>query len=465
LIKIQELPDNVDTIQINNNLKIPNIPIMTWKLNFQSSKKQAEGDRQLTQGARPLPTDTVKIVDEQVFVGRQPVFTQTEQVIGYVLSTPKCDIGIDSEVPFNTCNSARLIMNVLNNFGLDQLVGDKLAFIPISLGAFAANAIGILPTQKTVLEIHPISVPESELGYVCEAVHEKGYRFALNDYELNDGTKGAFLNATYAAFDIGLHGVDAAIKQAASLRHLPLQRIAWNIHSKKDFDACKHGAFDLFEGNIFSQPEAWSMNRVDPSNLRVIEIFNLIMNQADLDVIDEAFKHDVGLSYSLLTYVNSVGVGLPHKTQSIRHALMLLGHDYLARWVSLLIFAGVDTRAAQRVLLNTALIRARLTELLGQTLFTKKEADQLFIVGMFSLLDTLFGQPMEQVLSHMSLPADVVDALVGQTGKFRPFLELAISFEGQNFTRAEKLCGDIGTDITAASYAHLSAIEWAQQMG
>lgn len=439
---------------------------MAWKLNLQFTKEQAENDRQHSASStNSLTADTDKITDDQIFVARQPVFTKTEQVVGYVLSTPSCDIGIDSEVPFNTCNSARLIMNVLNNFGLEQLVGDRMAFIPISLGAFAANAIGILPANKTILEIHPVSVPESELDYVCEAIHEKGYRFVLNDYPLNALTKEAFDKAAYAAFDVSLHGVETAIKQAAELRHLPLQRIAWNIHSKKDFEACKQGAFDLFQGNVFAQPEAWSINRVDPSNLRVVEIFNLIMNQADLDIIEEAFKHDVGLSYSLLTYVNSVGVGLPSKTQSIRHALMLLGHDYLARWVSLLIFAGVDTRAAQRVLLNTALIRARLTELLGKAVCTRKEADQLFIVGMFSLLDTLFGRPMEQVLSHMSLPVDIVDALAGQSGKYRPFLELAMSFEGQDLKRAEALCNNLGIELTTASYAHLSAIEWARQMG
>lgn len=443
---------------------------MAWTLNLQSTKQRAKSERQhsdsdTSQSDQLLPPESDKITDEQIFISRQPVFTQTEQVVGYVISTPSCDIGIDSEVPFNSCNSARLIMNVLNNFGLESLVGDKMAFIPISLGAFAANAIGILPPQKTVLEIHPVSVPESELDYVCEAMHEKGYRFVLNDYALSELTKEAFEKASYAAFDVSLHGVETAIKQAADLRHLPLQRIAWNIQSKTDFDACKHGAFDLFQGDVFSQPEAWSMNRVDPSNLRIVEIFNLVMNQAELDVIEEAFKHDVGLSYSLLTYVNSVGVGLPNKTQSIRHALMLLGHDYLARWVSLLIFAGVDTRAAQRVLLNTALIRARLTELLGKSVFSGREADQLFLVGMFSLLDTLFGLSMDQVLSHMSLPVDVVDALVNQTGKYRPFLELAMSFEGQDLKRAEALCSRLGIELTAASYAHLSAIEWARQMG
>jgi len=442
---------------------------MAWKLNLLPTKKHTQSDRQLNAAGTPqnrqtLPTDVDKITDEQIFVARQPVFTKSEQVVGYVISTPSCDIGIDSEVPFNTCNSARLIMNVLNNFGLEQLVGDKMALIPISLGAFAANAIGILPTQKTVLEIHPVSVPESELDYVCEAMHEKGYRFVLNDYTPNELTRDAFTKASYAAFDVSLHGVETAMKQAADLRHLPLQRIAWNIQSKKDFDACKQGAFDLFQGNIFAQPEAWSMNRVDPSSLRIVEIFNMVMNQAELDVIENAFKHDVGLSYSLLTYVNSVGVGLPHKTQSIRHALMLLGHDYLARWVSLLIFAGVDTRAAQRVLLNTALIRARLTELLGKTIFNGREADQLFIVGMFSLLDTLFGRPMEQVLSRMSLPVDVVDALAGRTGRFRPFLDLAMSFEGQDLKRADTLCNSLGIDLSTASYAHLSAIEWARQM-
>lgn len=409
-------------------------------------------------------SDNNKTMNEHLFIARAPVFSDTEQITGYLLTTPAQDHTLDV-APADAHTSVRLIMDVLDNFGLDQLIGDKMAFIPISLGAVSADAIGILPPQKVVLELHPGAVPESDLADICAAVHEKGFRYALNEYELNEHTQEAFLKASFAASDISRGGAAEAVQHAFSLRHLPLQRIAWNIRSRSDFDACRSsGAFNLYQGNVFEQSQSWSMNRVDPANLRVVEVFNLVMNQVDLDAIEEAFKHDVGLSYSLLTYLNSAGIGLSYKTHSIRHAIMQLGYDYLARWLSLLIFAGVDTRAAQRVLLNTALIRARLAELLGKAAFSKKEADQLFIVGMFSLLDALFGIPLEEALGKLNLSKDIVDALLHESGRFRPYLELAMSFEGKDLKRAEDLCSRLGLDLASASHAHLSAIEWARKM-
>ena len=130
-----------------------------------------------------------------------------------------------------------------------------------------------------------------------------------------------------------------------------------NVNSHDDFESCKTFCFDLYQGNFFGRPETLSMNRLDPGRARVMEIFNLVINRADIGAIEDAFKHDVALCYSLLCYINSVGIGLQYKVSSIRDAVMLLGYDFLWRWLSLLIFAGVDLTAAQRVLLPVAFSR------------------------------------------------------------------------------------------------------------
>jgi hypothetical protein len=78
-------------------------------------------------------------------------------------------------------------------------------------------------------------------------------------------------------------------------------------------------------------------------------------------------------------------------------------------------------------------------ELLASGLVDKSEYDNLFITGAFSLLDALLGVGMEQVLDAMRLPEPISDALLGNGGRYQPFLELALASEkndGQDDRRA-----------------------------
>ena len=146
---------------------------------------------------------------------------------------------------------------------------------------------------------------------------------------------------------------------------------------------------------------------------------------------------------------------------SIRNAIMLLGYDFLWRWLSLLVYAGIDLSAAQRVLLNTAIIRGRLTELLGKINLPEKESNALFVVGNFSLLDALLGIPMTQALQRVHLPEAISAAILKHEGKYAPYLDLALAFETNQAGEADRLCKQLHIDPTRATQAHLEAIAWA----
>jgi EAL and modified HD-GYP domain-containing signal transduction protein len=401
---------------------------------------------------------------EKIFVSRQPVFDATEKVAGYELLLTESLASAGATAPESVAASARLIVNVFDNFGLNQVLGEHIAFIPISADSLASDFLDLLPPEKIVLGIKPSDVAAADLVGACERLCGKGFRLALDDFPYSQEWKPLFKLASYASFDMRAAKLDTVRTRVAQIEHLPLKRIARNLQSREEFQACKGKSFTLYQGSILAGPETLSMNRVDPSTARVMQLFNLVMSHADLKLIEDSLKHDVALCYSLLCYINSAGFGMPYKVESIRNAIMFLGYDFLWRWLSLLIFAGVDMHAGQRLLLNTALIRGRLTELLGQRVLSQKEGDKLFVVGVFSLLDSLLGMTMEKALANLSLPDEVADALLQRRGKYAPFLELALAFENNALTRAEQLCGELGVDLSAASNDHMTAIDWARQL-
>ena len=416
----------------------------------------------------PLAKESIQAQDalvetgcqDALLIARQPIFDAAEKVCAYQLLMRPTGIFPESP-PLTAKQNARLIVTMLNTLGVHTVLGSSLGFISLPGRTLDSDIVNLLPCSSFVLEIADayLQVPEDEER--CVKLRKQGYKLAYK-YTISDIPLAQLERvASYVIYDFALNDLHRIAQRDSAVKALGLTRLVRNVNTRADFEACKSFDFELYQGTFFAKAETLASKRVDPSRLRVMEIFNLVMNKSDIEVIEDAFKHDVALCYSLLCYINSVGIGMQYKVSSIRNAIQLLGYDFLWRWLSLLVYAGIDLSAAQHVLLNTAIIRGRLTELLGQTNLPAKEANALFVVGNFSLLDALLGIPMAQALQRVHLPEAISKAILEHEGKYAPYLELALAFESSQLDQAELLCKQLQIDSTSASRAHLAAIEWA----
>ena len=103
-------------------------------------------------------------------------------------------------------------------------------------------------------------------------------------------------------------------------------------------------------------------------------------------------------------------------------------------------------------------------ELLAIGLVDKSEYDNLFITGAFSLLDALLGVSMEKVLDAMRLPDPICDALLGNAGRYHPFLELAQSSETNQGELIAEQAGMLGLTADQFNRAQLQAQSFAETM-
>ena len=146
------------------------------------------------------------------------------------------------------------------------------------------------------------------------------------------------------------------------------------------------------------------------------------------------------------------------RIESVRHALSIVGYQQLLKWLTLLaVTADHDTSP---YLVQTSMVRAKLMELIGAKLLGNREADNLFVTGMLSMLDRIMGLPMEDILRNVNLPAAVTESLSQEDGRYRRFLSLALACEGDALPEEVQL-DDV--DVRAVNIAHLEAIEWATQ--
>jgi EAL and modified HD-GYP domain-containing signal transduction protein len=142
---------------------------------------------------------------------------------------------------------------------------------------------------------------------------------------------------------------------------------------------------------------------------------------------------------------------------------MLLGLKKLFRWAALLMTTS-QVNGGSPAIGSAAVVRGRLMELLATELLPPEECDNAFVVGIFSLLDTMLGLPLEQALTSISLPQTVTDALLQGTGLLAPFLQLTLACESADDAVFAETATALHLTGHQVNWAHLQALAWADTL-
>ena len=185
-------------------------------------------------------------------------------------------------------------------------------------------------------------------------------------------------------------------------------------------------------------------------------------NASDAD-IEEAFRSDPSLSYKLLRMVNSAALG-GRGIESIRHAIRLVGRGVLHRWLALLLASSMVTEnGVDAELVHTAVLRARLCELLAESGGRRSSSGQQFMVGLFSMIDVLLKVPMEEILDRVDLSADVRDALLRRSGPYAGSLELVEAYEAGRWDAVSDISSDMGMAAPVLPELYLQSLSWVRE--
>ncbi len=403
-------------------------------------------------------------MEEQAFIGRQPIMDVKQQIIGYELFFRHSADAQSAVFEDNLKAYSSVLMNVMGEMDAQWLLGDKLAFINVNEMMLKSDFLELMPPKRTVLEILRSVTPDAVVVERCQTLRSQGYKISLDNPQLNAESLPLVQCADFIKIDIQSINAAEAAKFFNQFNAPSVKIIAEKIETVEQFEACKNIGFKLFQGFYFARPETFTAKVINPSFESVLNILNMVSQDADNKAIEAGFKRDAALSFKLLRYINSVGFGLSCEIQSIHHALTILGMKQLYRWLTLLmVTAGENTTPP--ALMKTSITRGRLAELLGESYFDKKDRDNLFIVGVFSLLDAILKMPMDKVLEKIQLPETVSEALLTREGIYGPFLQLTEACEDANSQRILELAELLQFDAIKVNECHISALAWVETMG
>lgn len=389
---------------------------------------------------------------------------ETQAIIGYELLFRDSADARSAVIEDDLKACARVLVNTLNDMGTQWLLGDKLAFINVNEAVLQSELIELLPPKRAVLEILRGVAPTPDVLGRCQALRAHGYRISLDNPHLSGDAPALLALADFIKIDVQTVAADALVELLERYRTYDAQPVAEKVETRQQFDASRLAGFGLFQGFYFAHPETLTAKVVHPGYATVLDILNLVSHDADNRAIETGFKRDAALSFKLLRYINSVGFGLSCEIQSIGHALSILGRRQLYRWLTLLMVTAGNSTASP-ALVKTTVTRGRLTELLGTTYFDQRERDNLFIVGVFSMLDVILEMPMEQVVEKVQLPEAVTDALLRREGVYGPFLSLAEACENADHDRILALAGALQLDPAQVNAHHMAALGWVEELG
>ena len=237
--------------------------------------------------------------------------------------------------------------------------------------------------------------------------------------------------------------------------------IAAGIQSIDELDAAIKGGATAAAGWTL-QPAATTTgvrSKVAPEMQVVLELINRVDREESIDRLEATLKGDPSLAFRLLRYMNSAAFGLQVEISSFRHALMMLGYSKLKRWLALLL-ASASKDARLKPVMYAAVRRGMVMEELAKAAGDTEMKSEMFICGVFSLLDCLLGQPWAELLPNVPLPERVRQALGAGEGPFAPYLELVRAMETgaayELHEHAETLMLDAG-DLNRALLAALLA--------
>jgi len=169
---------------------------------------------------------------------------------------------------------------------------------------------------------------------------------------------------------------------------------------------------------------------------------------------------DVSLSYKLLRYINSVYYSLVRKVTSVRYALTYLGEFGARQFVSLVAASEISTGKPSE-LMRLSMVRAQLCQLLGATRNIPADDSQLFLLGLFSLLDAMLDISMAELTEKLPLSDELKSALNERRGPLAPYLQAVIAYEQGEFQACTSYLQVLGIAPEAMIKAYFKALAWA----
>ncbi len=395
-------------------------------------------------------------------VARQPIFDRKSSIWGYELlfrrppDTSKFPGEMDSDIATSTVIS--------DGFSIVQpvLQPDQKVLINFSADLLKQQIPKVLPAAQCGVEILETVQPSRELVKSLLQLKQDGYLLAVDDYTGQKELEVFLKVADIVKVEILGRSMKDVYANVKDLKTLPCLLLAEKVEDQKTFELCHKMGFDLFQGFFFSRPELMKGKKLSASQAVKMRLLSQISDdEFSVNEVGGILRADVSLVYKLMRYLNSVHFALPMKVKSVEHGIALLGSQKLRQWLCVTVLSELEATPMSRHVVSQSAQRGKFLEILGENARNGVRPDSLFLLGLFSLLETLLSVSLDDMLKDMPLDEGIVAALQGEESPYSPWLRLLSHYERAEWDEAEQDMREAGITEMAVVKAYEQSLQWA----
>ena len=363
-------------------------------------------------------------------IARQPIFNAQKNLHAYELLYRGLEELSLALVGGDRATSAVLTSSFLTE-GLERISNSRPCFVNFTEQLLLQGVAANFPNDKIVVEILEDVRPTAAVIDACRKLKKEKYALALDDFVFNQNLTPLIELADIIKFDFRLTPADEIKKALDALAPYRLEFLAEKVETYEEFEQAVQLGFTYFQGYFFAKPEVLQIKELEAGKVALLSLMAEV-NRPEIERkrLTELIASDVSISYKLLRYINSAYFSRLSRIDSIPYAIAYLGESEVRRFIIMLALSQMPSNKPAE-LLRLAVIRAKFCEGLARASRRRPNADELFMVGLFSLLPAMLDVPVEKVFNKIPISPEAIAALARMQGPLANFLATVIAYENR----------------------------------
>lgn len=394
-----------------------------------------------------------------------PLFDENMNVCAYSLFTQKSNFYLNpSMLGTGSYDGAGQIagLEIIESMGLGALSADEEVFLPVNnISMFAdietqCNA----PHESLVLLLDNSILPQQIYIDRLRQLKDMNYKLGIRKLQVQnfEEYREILLLMDYILLDHKRIDITKARIYFSKL-YPNIKLCAGNIETMEIFEGLKkEGGYQLYEGPFYRVPVNQGDTEVAPLKVNYIELLNIV-NDRDFDLAKAAdiIGRDTALVISLLKMVNRMTVN--SQITSIRHAAAMLGQKELKKWINTAVTHELYADKPNEIT-RLSLLRAKFAENLAPIFEMAGQSAELFLMGLFSVLDLILNKTMDEALKMVRVSKEIENALIEDAGPFAPILDFIIQYEKADWQIVSRVMIVNNIEMNKVYEAYVNSLKW-----
>lgn len=400
----------------------------------------------------------------KTFLARQPLFDQKTDVVGYELLFRSSKEN-RAEIVDGYEATLKVIKDLLINFGIHSIAGGKRVFINFNEALILAQTPDLFKPESLVIEMLEDTVGTEGVLETLRAYKEKGYLIALDDFEYDDSKHELIELADIIKVDFMLTPMEELEALVNILKPYNKILLAEKVETSEEYEYAKTLGFSIFQGYFFQRPVVLESSETQTIPSVYIELMReLDQEEVDINNLSSVITKDTGLTFSFLKLVNSVAFNSNCRIESIETAIVRLGVKESSKLIFYNFLKSISKDDTPTELLRISLKRGKMAEQLSEAFGLRGRRSELFILGMFSLINIIMRKDMNTILQELPLNEDVIAALLGQKNELSDVLDVIVYHERQQYEAVSRVLNKTAVTDDAFTKFYLEATVWSEQI-